>query len=99
MNTARNVVEYVALIKHILKEDGIWINLGDLNFAYEPYPDEVSIELTMDQFKTMIFEMGFIIIKYELMEGYEYLDHLTSNSLLNATGQCPFFVCKKDKGT
>lgn len=64
IDTAHNVVEYIEIISNILKDGGVWINLGPLlyHFAdtYAP-EDEMSIELSLEDVKRIAFHHGFEI--------------------------------------
>lgn len=59
MDTARNVFEYIDTIRTALKPGGIWINFGPLLYHYEEMPNEFSIELSYDEFRTVVLKMGF----------------------------------------
>ncbi|XP_059067059.1 uncharacterized protein LOC131073111 isoform X2 [Cryptomeria japonica] len=62
IDTAHNVIEYIEIISNILKDGGVWINLGPLlyHFAdvYAP-EDEMSIELSLEDVKRIAFHYGF----------------------------------------
>ena len=34
LDTANNILDYIDLIKSILKVDGIWVNMGPLEYHY-----------------------------------------------------------------
>ena len=101
LDTAHNCIEYVSLIKKVLKSDGIWINLGGLDCIYEPYDSDTSIELSLETLKKIIIDLGFLILKNEVLESFDCQDHNNSNSntcnntLVRRVMNCPFFVCKK----
>ncbi|KAH9308465.1 hypothetical protein KI387_036376, partial [Taxus chinensis] len=62
IDTAHNVVEYIEIISNILKDGGVWINLGPLlyHFADIHAPeDEMSIELSLEDVKRIAFHYGF----------------------------------------
>ncbi|CAA7394118.1 unnamed protein product [Spirodela intermedia] len=61
IDTAHNVVEYIEIISKILKPGGIWINFGPLlyHFADQYGPDEMSVELSLDDVKRISFHYGF----------------------------------------
>jgi carnosine N-methyltransferase len=65
LDTARNVINYLKIIKGLLREDGIWVNVGPLLWHWENVQDrergEGSIELSLDEVKELAREMGFII--------------------------------------
>jgi len=73
MDTAPNVLKYLEAISHVLKPNGIWINLGPLAWHYEPDEDSPgraggSIELTLDELMAVIRKFGF---EFETREGLE----------------------------
>ena len=49
IDTAHNIIEYIKTIYNILKEDGVWINIGPLLYHYADMSDEVSIELSWEE--------------------------------------------------
>ncbi|XP_078437503.1 uncharacterized protein LOC144708078 [Wolffia australiana] len=61
IDTAHNVAEYIKIIAKILKPGGVWINLGPLlyHFAESYGPDEMSLELSLDDVKKVSFHYGF----------------------------------------
>ena len=93
LDTAQNVVEYVSLIKKVLKPNGTWINMGGLDYMYEQFDSETSIELPLDDMMNIIKSFGFIILKNKTIENYEVQE--ACDSLLRKTFNCPFFICKK----
>jgi len=56
MDTAHNILEYIDVIKWILKKGGIWINLGPLLYHYTDLIDEVQLELPWDILQKAIKE-------------------------------------------
>ncbi|PQQ05162.1 carnosine N-methyltransferase isoform X1 [Prunus yedoensis var. nudiflora] len=51
IDTAHNIVEYIEIISRILKDGGVWINMGPLLYHFaEMYgqDDEMSIELSLE---------------------------------------------------
>ena len=94
LDTAHNVVEYICLIEKVLKSNGIWINMGGLDYIYEPFNGETSIELPLDDLKGIITDLGFLTVKEMTLENFEFQEY--SDSFLRKMFNCPFFVCKKD---
>lgn len=58
---AKNIVNYLEVIHRILKPEGIWINLGPLLWHWEYSQEDISIELSLDEVKTLIDKVGFEI--------------------------------------
>ena len=61
LDTANNIIEYVETIYSILKEGGVWINMGPLLYHYTEIESEVSIELSWKELKYIIEGYGFEI--------------------------------------
>jgi carnosine N-methyltransferase len=57
IDTAKNVYEYLKVIKNALKPNGKWINLGPLLFHHEGEAD--SVEFTAEEVLDMVESMGF----------------------------------------
>lgn len=71
LDTAHNIVEYIEIISKVLKDEGVWINLGPLlyHFAdmYGP-EDEMSIDLSLEDVKRVALHYGFIFEKESTIE-------------------------------
>ncbi|CAO2814169.1 unnamed protein product [Amaranthus hypochondriacus] len=65
IDTAHNIVEYIEIIWKILKDGGVWINLGPLlyHFADTYGENEMSIELSLEDVKKVAFHYGFTLEK------------------------------------
>lgn len=65
IDCARNVINFLKIIHGLLKEDGVWINLGPCLWHYENSVDkergEGSVELSLDELKALAAKMGFLI--------------------------------------
>lgn len=62
LDTAHNIVEYIDIISRILKEGGVWINLGPLLYHFADMygqEDEMSIELSLEDVKKVALHYGF----------------------------------------
>ncbi|KHN35699.1 carnosine N-methyltransferase-like isoform X1 [Glycine soja] len=62
IDTAHNIVEYIEIISKILKDGGVWINLGPLLYHFADMygqDDEMSIELSLEDVKRVAFHYGF----------------------------------------
>ncbi|XP_062231854.1 uncharacterized protein LOC133929203 isoform X2 [Phragmites australis] len=64
LDTAHNIVEYIEIISKVLKDGGIWINLGPLLYhfadSYGP-DDDMSIELSLEDVKKVAYHYGFVM--------------------------------------
>ncbi|KAL1221216.1 hypothetical protein V5N11_011018 [Cardamine amara subsp. amara] len=71
IDTAHNVIEYIETISKILRDGGVWINLGPLlyHFADEHgLENEMSIELSLEDVKRVASHYGFVIEKERTIE-------------------------------
>ncbi|KAF5195358.1 Carnosine n-methyltransferase [Thalictrum thalictroides] len=71
LDTAHNIVEYIEIISKILKEGGVWINLGPLLYHFaDAYgtEDEMSIELSLEDVKRVCFNYGFELEREKTIE-------------------------------
>ncbi|KAF9679449.1 hypothetical protein SADUNF_Sadunf06G0016200 [Salix dunnii] len=70
IDTAHNIVEYIEIISRILKDGGVWINLGPLlyHFADMYGQDEMSIELSLEDVKRVALNYGFRVEKESTIE-------------------------------
>ncbi|CAG8683221.1 17001_t:CDS:10, partial [Acaulospora morrowiae] len=59
IDTAKNILEYIEIFHRILRPGGLWINIGPLLYHYENSPGEMSIELSLDQVKKVVKDLGF----------------------------------------
>ena len=91
IDTARNILHYVEVIKECLKPGGVWINLGPLLYHYEGMQGETSIELSFEEVKA-ICEPHFEMIQDETLS-CTYTGHL--RSMLTYAYTSRFCVWKK----
>ncbi|KAK2388452.1 carnosine N-methyltransferase [Trifolium repens] len=71
IDTAHNIVEYIEIISQILKDGGVWINLGPLLYHFaDTYgqDDEMSIELSLEDVKRIALHYGFEFEKERTIE-------------------------------
>ncbi|XP_074358282.1 uncharacterized protein LOC141697684 isoform X3 [Apium graveolens] len=62
LDTAHNIVEYIEVISRILKDGGVWINLGPLLYHFADMysqEDEMSVELSLEDVKKVALHYGF----------------------------------------
>ena len=91
MDTASNIIEYIEIIHKILKNGGIWINLGPLLYHFED-GREPSIELPLDQVFKIVKSIGFDITKSSFKK-CTYTNH--PDTLLSYNYNCVFWVASK----
>ncbi|KAM5580228.1 hypothetical protein ABKV19_009794 [Rosa sericea] len=71
IDTAHNIVEYIEIISRILKEGGVWINMGPLLYHFADVygqGDDMSIELSLEDVKRVALHYGFHIEKEKTIE-------------------------------
>ncbi|XP_073058031.1 uncharacterized protein [Primulina eburnea] len=71
LDTAHNILEYIEIISRILKDGGVWINLGPLLYHFaDTYnqEDEMSIELSLKDVKRVSCHYGFEIQKESMVQ-------------------------------
>ncbi|KAJ6408481.1 hypothetical protein OIU84_011741 [Salix udensis] len=71
IDTAHNIVEYIEIISRILKDGGVWINLGPLLYHFADMygqEDEMSIELSLEDVKRVVLNYGFEVEKESTIE-------------------------------
>ncbi|XP_016486457.2 uncharacterized protein LOC107806745 [Nicotiana tabacum] len=71
LDTAHNIVEYIEIISEVLKDGGVWINLGPLLYHFADmysHEDEMSIELSLEDVKRVALQYGFIFEKESTIE-------------------------------
>ena len=91
LDTAHNIITYIETIYKIIKEGGIWINLGPLLYHFED-GHEPSVELPLDKVLDIIKSTGFEITK-QCFKECTYTNHPTT--LLTYTYNCAFWVARK----
>ncbi|CAG8439709.1 12086_t:CDS:10 [Ambispora leptoticha] len=92
IDTAKNIVEYIEIFQRILKPGGLWINIGPLLYHYENMPDEISIELSLEQVKEVVKKLGFEFQKEKMIT-----TTYTANpkGMLQYLYECAFWSCIK----
>ncbi|XP_038625922.1 carnosine N-methyltransferase isoform X2 [Tachyglossus aculeatus] len=93
IDTAHNVIDYIDTIWKILKPGGIWINLGPLLYHFENLANELSIELSYEDIRSVVLQYGFHIE----MEKESVLSTYTVNelSMMKYYYECVLFVVRK----
>jgi carnosine N-methyltransferase len=60
IDTAKNIIEYLEVIAGALKVGGVWINNGPLLYHFEGMRTEISIDLNLEEVKSVARKMGFV---------------------------------------
>ncbi|XP_077105145.1 carnosine N-methyltransferase [Ranitomeya variabilis] len=93
IDTAHNILDYVETIWKILKPGGIWINLGPLLYHFENLANELSIEVSYEDLKNVIIQLGFHFeVERESIRTTYTVNHL---SMMKYFYDCIFFVARK----
>ena len=92
MDTANNIILYVETIFNALKPGGCWINFGPLLYHYADMENELSIELSWEEFRAVIERIGFRIEQETQRESWYASD---VNPMLKITYNCIFFTAFK----
>ena len=94
IDTANNIIRYVEIIHDILKDGGLWINIGPLLYHYSENENEISIELSWNEVKNVILGYGFEIIKESRIPATYSVNQKT---MMERVYNCIFFVAVKKK--
>lgn len=92
MDTANNIIQYIETIFNALQPGGAWINFGPLLYHYADMADEMSIELSWEEFRAVVLGIGFIIQNENQKEAMYASD---VNPMLKITYNCIFFTAFK----
>lgn len=90
VDTARDLKDYIGVIKNILVAGGHWINIGPLQFHHEGTPG--SCEYTLEEFKMLVIDNGFDILEQDMVSTtYGGNPH----SMLQYVYSCWYFTAAK----
>ncbi|TIB17453.1 hypothetical protein E3P77_00164 [Wallemia ichthyophaga] len=93
LDTAKNIIDYIKTISHVLRPGGQFINLGPLLYHFESNEDgEPSIELTLEELKALLPKCGFRLDE-ERMIDTTYTNN--PNSMLQYTYKACFWTATK----
>eukprot|EP00741_Cyanophora_paradoxa_P008026 tig00001239_g7765.t1 len=92
IDTAHNVLDYLTVLAHILRENGVWVNVGPLLWHWADMPREPSLELAWDELRPAIEAYGFDIEE----EGEVQCAYAANpRSMMQSTYRCVRFVAVK----
>lgn len=92
IDTAHNIIEYIRTIFLILKPGGIWTNIGPLLYHYAEMYEEISIELSWEEVRSIIVKVGFEIIS----EGEKRTTYCADErSMMTVEYDTVYFTAKK----
>jgi carnosine N-methyltransferase len=91
LDTAANVIDYIETIRHVLRPNGVWINLGPLLYHFANVHRARSVEYTKEELRDVIVSRGFCFIKEE-SKVCTYTTRATS--MMKNVYTCWFFVVR-----
>ncbi|OEL22378.1 Carnosine N-methyltransferase [Dichanthelium oligosanthes] len=98
LDTAHNIVEYIEIISKVLKDGGVWINLGPLLYhfadSYGP-DDDMSIELSLEDVKKVAYHYGFVM-EVEKMIETTYTANMRAMMQLQNRYRAAFWTMRKN---
>lgn len=59
VDTAKNIVDYILCVRRLLVVGGVWINNGPLLYHFEGHATEPSIELSVEELRSLVQQLGF----------------------------------------
>ena len=94
VDTAHNVLAYLALFARIVRPGGVWVNCGPLLWHFADSPGELSLELTWDELRPLVAAHGFRIVEERTVD-CPYAAN--PKSLLSCTYHAIFFVAIREE--
>ena len=92
IDCAHNIIEFVQVIHQVLKQGGIWINLGPLLYHFSDIRGEDSIEPDYGTLRAVIADLGFeFLSEKEKMSSYSQ----NKSSMLQYNYNCVMFTARK----
>lgn len=92
LDTAKNIIEYLQLIKKILKPNGLLINCGPLLYHFEGSVEEPSVELTLAELRLVMQRVGFVLVEETTLETTYVQNH---QSMLTSVYECNASVWRR----
>jgi len=93
LDTAKNIMLYIRTMAAILRPGGVWVNLGPLLYHYADTENEISVELSWEEVKSIMSEY----FEFKEVE-YREADY-TSNpgALMHTRYRCVLFVAARNE--
>jgi len=88
LDTAKNIFLYIRTIAELIREGGLWINLGPLLYHYAEVENEISVELSWEEVKPAILRY------FTIDEENQQIAQYTTNpgNMYSVRYNCIFFV-------
>lgn len=64
------MLDYFSCINKILKPGGLWVNMGPLRWHYTEQPQEVQVELTLEEVIDLLPKFGFRLRTSEMRKSH-----------------------------
>ncbi|CAG5130949.1 unnamed protein product [Candidula unifasciata] len=93
LDTAHNIIEYLETIYNILVPGGYLVNLGPLLYHWSGFRNKMSIELSYEEVRKVMLDIGFEIEKEEMNVRCSYVQNPLS--LSQNYYNCIMFVARK----
>ncbi|GFS19278.1 carnosine N-methyltransferase [Elysia marginata] len=93
LDTAHNIIEYLETIYTILAPGGYLVNLGPLLYHWAGQVNEMSVELSYEELRKVMLDIGFEIEKEEMNVRCMYTQNPLS--LMQHYYNCVMFVARK----
>ena len=93
IDTAKNIMLYIRCFARMLREGGVWVNLGPLLFHYAENDSEISIELSWSEVRLLLLDY-FSIQEEQFPINCNYSSN--SESLSQTEYRCVFFVATRN---
>ncbi|CAL8465154.1 g4689 [Coccomyxa elongata] len=102
IDTAHNIIRYMEVIRHCLKDGGVWINLGPLQYHWadaQTYVEDAelahSLEIPLEDVERIAEELGFKMLRHEMvLAGF----NTNSRCMQVSTYDCVFWTMVLEKG-
>lgn len=98
LDTALNIIDYIQTIHHCLKDTGVWINMGPLNWHFEGDTRNGTsalegMELSREELFLLIDKLGFEILELK----FPILTMYAGDTMASArfVYDCDFWIAKK----
>lgn len=95
LDTAHNIIEYIEVISRIIKDDGVWINVGPLLYHFadsHTWENGMSIELSLADVKNVALHYGFEMQMEKTIETTYTANH---RSMMQTQYSTVFWTMKK----
>merc|ERR1712007_155314 len=93
IDTAKNIFLYIRTIANIIREGGLWSNIGPLLYHYAEQPDAISIELSWEEVKPAIAKYFDFREEPEVREACYTTNEI---GLFHTKYRCIFFVATRN---